>query len=168
MTGTDDRAPEAGDRRRAVADLEAAFSQLMVEFRRLYAQMSVAAAPGMLPATFKTLAFINRLGPITQSALAERLPADKGLVSRQVSELESLGMVARTPDPEDARVRHIEVTPFGRERLAAARGPYERMLTDALADWPLSEIDRLTSLLHALADGFVPGADARSGGDSAS
>jgi len=158
--------PAEADRRRAVSDLEAAFSQLMTEFRRLYTQMAQEASPGMLPATIKTLAFISRFGPITQSALAERIPADKSLVSRQVSELESLGFVARTTDPTDARVRHIEVTDAGRERLAAARGPYERMLNEALADWSLSDVHRLTSLLHSLAKGFTPAAQEDEAGEA--
>ncbi len=155
---TDGRAdlPADGPHTRAVRDLEDAFAHLMGEFRRVYAQVAATASPGMLPATFKLLTFIGRLGPVTQSCLAEHIPADKGLVSRQVSELEALGMVARTPDPEDGRARLIELTPFGRERMAAAREPYQRMLMDAVGDWPLSSVERLTALVHALADGAVP------------
>lgn len=159
---TEAPADRSGDdtRRRAVRDLEEAFAHLMGEFRRVYAQAAATASPGMLPATFKTLTWIDRLGPINQSCLAEKVPADKGLVSRQVSELETLGMVARTPDPEDGRARLIETTPFGKERLTAAREPYKTMLVSALGDWPLASIDRLTVLVHALADGAVPHPDA--------
>lgn len=146
-------------RQRAVRDLEEAFSELMGEFRRVYAQAAAAAAPGMLPGTFKTLAVIARQGPITQSCLVDRLAADKGLISRQLSELESLGMVARTPDPDDGRVRLIEITEHGSERLATALEPYQSMLLGALRDWPLGSIERLTTLIHALASGIVPHAD---------
>ncbi|MFT4212201.1 MAG: MarR family transcriptional regulator [Microbacterium sp.] len=159
MTHT--RADRPGDdtRRRAVRELEEAFSELMGEFRRVYTQAAAAASPGMLPGTFKALGAIARLGPVTLSALADRLTADKGLLSRQVTELESVGMIERRADPDDGRVRLIEITPHGRERLAAAREPYQAMLLETLDDWPLSSIDRLTSLIHALASGVVPHAD---------
>lgn len=151
--------PPDDTRQRAVRDLEEAFSELMGEFRRVYAQAASTAAPGMLPGTFKTLVVISRQGPITQSCLVERLAADKGLISRQVSELEGLGMIARTADPADGRVRLIEITDHGRERLDNALEPYQSMLLGALHGWPLPSIERLTTLIHALASGIVPHAD---------
>ncbi len=167
-TGTD--RPGDDTRRRAVRDLEEAFAQLMGEFRRVWAQAAAAASPGMLPGTYKTLGAVARLGPVTLSTLAEKLIADKGLLSRQVTELEAVDMIVRSADPDDGRVRLIEITPHGRERLTAAREPYQRMLLTALGDWPLSSIDRLTSLIHALASGAVPRADDlfETGSDSAS
>ncbi|MDQ1130771.1 MarR family winged helix-turn-helix transcriptional regulator [Microbacterium sp. SORGH_AS_0888] len=146
-------------RERAVRDLEEAFAELMREFRSIYAQAATTAAPGMLPGTFKTLIVIARQGPLTQSVLAERIAADKGLVSRQVTELEGLGMIARTADPTDGRVRLIEITEYGRDRVRTALDPYQSMLLGALKDWPLVSIERLTSLIHALAAGVAPHAD---------
>jgi DNA-binding MarR family transcriptional regulator len=151
-------ADRSGDdaRRRAVRDVEEAFAHLLGEFRQVYAQMAAIASPGMLPGTFKTLSWVARVGPTTQSCLADRLSADKGMLSRQISELESLGMVARTADPNDGRARVIEVTPFGRERLAAAQDPFKDDLATAMDDWPLSSIDRLTTLVRALTGRTVP------------
>ncbi|MFT4307043.1 MAG: MarR family transcriptional regulator [Microbacterium sp.] len=151
--------PGDDTRHRAVRELEEAFAELMGEFRRIYTQAAAVVSPGILPGTFRTLVMIARLGPVTLSALADRLTADKGLLSRQVTELESVGMIERRPDADDGRVRLISITPHGRERLAAAREPYQRTLLETLGDWPLSSIDRLTSLIHALASGAVPHAD---------
>ena len=148
--------PDDDTRRQAVRALEESFSELAAEFRRYYVRAAEVASPGMLPGTFKLLTVVARLGPITLSALAERLTADKGMLSRQVSELESLGMIERTSDPDDGRVRLIAATEFGRERLTASRSPYETILHEVLREWPLAEIDRLTSLVHALAVGAVP------------
>src|SRR5689334_16150185 len=91
-------------RREAVRGLEGAFGELMGEFRRVYAQAAESVSPGMLPGTFKVLSSIQRAGSISVSGLAERLTADKGQVSRSVTELEDLGLVERTTDAMDGRI----------------------------------------------------------------
>ena len=52
--------------------------------------------------------------------------------SRTVRELEDLGLITRTPDPEDGRSSLLSPTPEGLERLAAARAPQESLLLDTL------------------------------------
>lgn len=140
----------------AVQRLEGAFSGVMIQFRRYYADAAETASPGLLPSSFKALAALHRGGPTTLSQLAEKLTADKGLMSRQISELEQLGFVERTPDPGDRRIRLISVTELGRERLRAAREPYHREMTRILSDWPIESIDQLASLLQALSAGQRP------------
>jgi DNA-binding MarR family transcriptional regulator len=144
------------DRVDAVHALEGSFAELMAGFRRYVAQAAEAVSPGMQPGTFKVLTTVSRLGDVTLSALAERLSADKGLVSRSVSELEELGLVARTPDPADRRSRLISVTDAARARLADARAPHEGRLFTVLRDWSLDDIHHLTVFLHALAAGETP------------
>ncbi|AYF98005.1 MarR family winged helix-turn-helix transcriptional regulator [Protaetiibacter intestinalis] len=143
-------------RQEAVRGLEGAFGELMGEFRRIYVQAAASVSPGMLPGTFKVLSMIQRSGSETVSGLAERISADKGQVSRSVTELEDLGLVERTADRSDGRIKVISVTEEGRRRLEQARLPYEGRLTEVLADWPMESIERLTGLLHALARGETP------------
>jgi len=144
-------------RQLAVRGLEAAFGELMSEFRRVYAQAAETISPGMLPGTFKVLSLIQRAGgSMTVSGIAERMTVDKGQASRAVSELEELGLVVRTADPADARIKFISLTEKGERGLEKARLPYEGRLTDVLADWPLESIEQLTELLHALARGETP------------
>lgn len=143
-------------RRDAVRALESAFGELMVEFRRVYAQAAESVSPGMLPGTFKVLSSIQRAGSISVSGIAERLTADKGQVSRSVTELEELGLVERTTDAADGRIKLITVTEEGLARLERARLPYEGRLSESLADWPLESIEKFTELLHALAVGETP------------
>jgi DNA-binding MarR family transcriptional regulator len=128
----------------------------MNEWRRLYATSAEAVSPGMLPGSFKLLAVMSRTGPITLSALAERLTSDKGLLSRNVSELEDLGLVERTPDPHDGRVRLIALTPEGSARLSAAMAPHEERMFTALREWPVESIQQLSDLLSSLVTGAVP------------
>ncbi len=147
------------ERQAAVHALEGSFSELMTVFRRFVSEAAERVSPGMLPATFKALSVVSRFGPITLSALADRLAADKGFLSRGISELEDLGLVTRTPDPADRRSRLIAVTDEGHARLAEARAPHESRLYDAMADWSIDDIQHLSTLLHALAVGETPTRD---------
>jgi DNA-binding MarR family transcriptional regulator len=143
-------------RRLAVRSLEGAFSQLFTQLRRVYAQAAEAVSPGMMPGTFKVFTVIERMGSVTVSTLAERMDSDKSLISRSVSELEGLGLIERTADPSDGRIRLISITALGRSRLESVRYPYMDRLGDVLDEWPVEQIDRLTVLVQALASGEVP------------
>ena len=151
---TDQTTTEA--RTEAVRALEVEFGELATQFRRHMQDTANRISPGMLPGAYKILGTISRLGPITLSALAEALVADKGLVSRTVRDLEGLDLVARTPDPTDGRSSLLAVTQTGAIKLADARRPAENRLSQALGEWSLDDIRHLTALLHALSSGEVP------------
>lgn len=152
MTTDDTRAARA----EAVRTLETEFAELVSRFRRVVAENAERVSPGMLPGTYKVFTTIVGRGKVTQSELAEALIADKGLISRTARELEHLGLIERTPDPDDRRSNVLSPTAFGLERLSAARAPRENALVDALADWHLDDIRNLTRLLHALTAGERP------------
>ena len=92
----------------------------------------------MLPGAYKVFTTIVRRESVTLSALAEILTADKGQISRTVRELEQLGLIERTPDPEDGRSSLLSPTHEGLVRLAEARAPHERMLVDSLEEWSVA------------------------------
>ncbi|KRB37279.1 MarR family winged helix-turn-helix transcriptional regulator [Microbacterium sp. Root180] len=145
-------------RTEAVRALEAEFGELINRFRRVISENANRVSPGMLPGAYKVFTTIVRRESITLSALAESLMADKGQISRTVRELEQLGLIERTPDPDDGRSSLLSATPAGLERLAQARAPQERTLVDALEDWPIDDIRNLSRLLHALTAGESPSA----------
>jgi DNA-binding MarR family transcriptional regulator len=155
----DAAAVEQDPRHEAVRDLEGAFSLLFSQMRRAYAQAAEAVSPGLLPGTFKVFTVIDQTGPVTASTLAERLDTDKGGISRAVTELESLGLIERTSDPNDARMRLISLTPFGRERLQAVRYPFVDRLEEATGEWQMESIERLSGLVRALAGNIIPMTD---------
>ena len=146
-------------RRAVVRELEGAFSELMEEYRRAYILAAESVSAGMLPGTFKVLSAIQRAGSITVSGLAERLTADKGYVSRAVSELGQLGLVERIADASDARLKRISLSAEGARRIDNARSPHEQRLSRVLEDWPLESITQLTGLLQALTRGERPEPD---------
>jgi len=152
MTSDDTRAA----RTEAVRALEAEFSELINRIRRILIDNANRVSPGMLPGAYKVFTTIVRREGITLSGLAESLTSDKGQISRTVRELEQLGLVQRTPDPDDGRSSLLFPTAFGLERLAEARAPQENLLVDALDEWPVDDILNLTRLLHALTIGERP------------
>lgn len=147
---------DEGPRADAVRALESEFSDLINRIRRLIAENAERMSPGLLPGAYKTFTTIVRREQITLSALAEALMADKGQVSRTVRDLESLGFVVRTPDPEDGRSSLLSPTPLGLERLAAARAPQQSTLLTALEGWSVTDIEELARLLRALSAGEAP------------
>lgn len=151
---SDDPVREA--RTQAVRALEAEFGELINRVRRLLAENAERMSPGMLPGAYKVFTTIVRRERLTLSALAETLVADKGQVSRTVRELEDLGFITRTPDPDDGRSSLLSPTALGLERLALARAPQEDGLLSALDAWSLDDIHDLTRLLHALTQGSLP------------
>lgn len=150
-------APETPEARAdAVRALEAEFGELITRTRRVMMENANRVSPGMLPGAYKILSTIERCEQVTASTLAERMLIDKSQVSRTVRELEDLGFVERTPDPNDRRSALLRLTPLAVERLAAAREPQEGLLLRTLESWSLDDIDSLTRLLHALATGARP------------
>jgi DNA-binding MarR family transcriptional regulator len=74
----------------------------------------------------------------TQAALAEAIGADKSRIIPVLDELEAQGLIRRRPDPDDRRVRVLEITDKGREvkdvtQSAIQRGE-ERWLQQLSAD----------------------------------
>ncbi|WP_345800066.1 MarR family transcriptional regulator [Microbacterium sp. AZCO] len=145
-----------GARADAVRALEAEFGELITQFRRVIMENAHRVSPGMLPGAYKVFTTIVRRESVTISALAELLMTDKGQISRTVRELEQLGLVARTPDPTDGRSSLLSPTAEGLARLDAARHPHQSGLADALDEWQVEDIERLTHLLHALTNGITP------------
>ena len=77
-------------RTEAVRALEAEFGELVNRFRRIITENAHRVSPGLLPGAYKVFTTIVRREPVTTSALAEILTADKGQISRTVRELEEL------------------------------------------------------------------------------
>ena len=62
----------------------------------------------------------------TQAALADSIGADKTRIIPTLDELQQKGYIERRPDPDDRRVRLLEITPSGREVKNAIRRDIQR------------------------------------------
>lgn len=69
-------------------------------------------------------------------------------VSRQVRQLEDLGLVVRTKDPDDARAILLEVTDAGVDALQRMREQWRRTLAEILEPWPAKDREILGELLE--------------------
>lgn len=114
-------------------------------------------------ALFPLLVMIERLGPIGIVDLAGRVGRDYTTVSRQVTKLESQGLVERRASEGDARVRAAVVTSRGKAMTDAVDAARERMGRALFADWDISDVDTLVSLLQRFADAVEAQASADRG-----
>ncbi len=76
-----------------------------------------ARRAGLTPQRIDLMLLVRR-GPASQREIADQLCVSPSVVSRILDALEQLGLVARTRDLHDPRVRIPELTDAGRERLA--------------------------------------------------
>jgi DNA-binding MarR family transcriptional regulator len=92
-----------------------------------------------LDMTSAQLQIIGRLlvqGGISQARLAMLLDMEPITVSRHVDRMEAAGLVERRPDPEDRRVRLLQVTEKGRALLPHMRAVAQKVLEEAQEGLP--------------------------------
>lgn len=103
--------------------------------RRL--RQEAGASEDLSPTLTAALATVEREGPLTPSALAERERIQRPTATRVLRRLEQAGLVTRTVDPGDRRVAHVAATAAGRallKRIRSRKNEYLarriRLLTD--------------------------------------
>lgn len=116
------------------------------------AALIAAAGVDLDRALFPLLARVERLGPLGIVELAELAGRDYSTVSRQITKLEGLGLVARCASPDDGRVRAAVITAQGRVMTEALDQARQKVIQGLLADWPEDDVDALAHLLRKLAD----------------
>lgn len=139
------------------AELDLAVARVEQELGRLFARIRVswreAAAtvhPELQPLGYQVLTSIASGKATSAGAIIERLQTDKSAVSRQVRQLEQLGLVESVPDPEDRRARVLVATDLAQERVALARSRYEGRIGERLRNWTADDLDHFADLLAAL------------------
>jgi DNA-binding MarR family transcriptional regulator len=106
-------------------------------------------------ALFPLLMGIQRHGPIGVVALAELAGRDYTTVSRQLTKLESLGLIAGHPSTADKRVRAVVITAKGRTMAAALDEARERLAAEVLALWNKKDLKDLVRLMRRFADDLL-------------
>lgn len=124
--------------------------QLLVLARRLSKPVRLQGPSGetvLERPAYHALWRIVEEGPLRPTALAGLLEVDLSVVSRQVRALEDAELVARTPDPADARAALVSATPAG---LAAFRGTQRQrtqVLDEVVGGWPEQDREAFVRLL---------------------
>jgi DNA-binding MarR family transcriptional regulator len=83
--------------------------------------------------------------------LAERLGIDSPAVTRKVQQLEHLGLVVRSPDPEDGRASRLLLTREGRRSIERLLGARRVWLEELLSEWPTADRKEFARLLQLFA-----------------
>ena len=138
------RTRERVDREAALIGVEQAFTVRA----KLIAQVGVAIEPGVYP----LLRRIADWGPIRNSELALRIGLDVSTVSRQVAGLERAGLVMRAVDPDDGRAALLALSAEGTRVMTKLQRARRALMGDALAEWPVEDLERLGELLEQFAD----------------
>ncbi|TDC51085.1 MarR family transcriptional regulator [Jiangella ureilytica] len=117
------RGVEREDERRDLAAMMYPLVRALIDI-----EMPVLAAHGVSMWGYSVLSTLRSLGQMrTQAALAEAIGADKTRIIGTLDELQEAGLISRTPDPDDRRVRLLSLTDEGRRvEQAVKAGIHER------------------------------------------
>lgn len=122
---------------------------------QLRAAFVAAGLDGIRPAQAVALVPLAS-GALHASALADRLRVSRQAIAQAVAPLERHGYVTRVPDPADARVRLIELTPRGRQALRVMRSnalDLEKKWQQVLGEQRLAEFRETLALLLSAESG---------------
>jgi DNA-binding MarR family transcriptional regulator len=143
----DGSAPETGlaletDLGWAIRMVSTAFSRVATE--------SVAGLPGG-PRGYLVLIALAGGEPPTQLALAKEVSLDRTVMTYLLDDLETHGLVTRSPDPRDRRARLVLITDAGRTRLQQVRLSLGAAEARLLADLDDQDAEKLRALLSQVA-----------------
>jgi DNA-binding MarR family transcriptional regulator len=103
-------------------------------------------------ALFPLLIVIERKGPIGVVELADLVGRDYTTVSRQITKLDSIGLIHRRLSKTDNRVREAVITAHGKKMTRAIDAARERMAAVLFAKWSKRDLQDLARLMRRFAD----------------
>lgn len=118
-----------------VREIERELLVLIRRVRRTSVENARRVHPELPPAAYPVLLYVADHGPTRASDVVDHLGTDKGAVSRQVAQLEQLGLVTRSCDPEDRRAQALVLTADGRARLDRLAAERRSEFARRLAAW---------------------------------
>lgn len=153
-------AREAPFRERLEAEKRASTLQVLFKVARLVDELALArvaateGAPRLRRSHMSLLPHIE-LDGTRMSDLAERLGVSKQAVSQLVDDLEGFGVIARVPDPDDARARRVVFTQRGRDGFSRGLKVLRELEQELGATIGERKMEQLRSALLALHDVLV-------------
>jgi DNA-binding MarR family transcriptional regulator len=113
---------------------------LLTRVRRTSAEHARLVHPELQTTGYAVLLHLIENEPTRAADIVEALGIDKGAVSRQVAQLEQLGLLARTCDPEDRRAQTLVLSDDGRARLAVLREQRRSDFGRRLSTWSAADL----------------------------
>lgn len=97
---------------------------------------------------------INR-GVNTANQLLNLLRLDKGYISRVLKKLENEGLLSKTADKNDLRVKFLELTPAGHEALDEINRRADKQIQELFKDVEQSDIKTIISAMKKIQSELV-------------
>ncbi|MCS0634292.1 MarR family transcriptional regulator [Streptomyces sp. LP05-1] len=141
---------EAGGGDQEFLALERELAVLLRRARASSGEMAREVHPELEPAAYGLLVRLDETGSQRATGLAGYFGVGKATMSRQLRALETLGLVARDPDPADGRASLVRLTDEGRGRVRRVREARRERYMRKLAGWDRAEVAELARLLHQL------------------
>jgi MarR family transcriptional regulator, transcriptional regulator for hemolysin len=108
------------------------------------------AAEGASLPSWVVLSGLANLGSVTQGALATHVHLEGATITHHVDRLEASGLVRRRLDPDDRRVRRLELTDAGRELHARLHGAVVALQRRVLAGIEPDDMAALARCLEVI------------------
>jgi DNA-binding MarR family transcriptional regulator len=131
----------------SLRQLEREVAVLIRRIKRVIGERARAVHEDLQPAAYLMLSWLADEGPVRASSMVENFHIDKGAVSRQIQHLGELGLVVRTPDPDDGRATLIAASDDAVRRLADVAEHRRKWLDEQLADWSAEELASFAATL---------------------
>jgi DNA-binding MarR family transcriptional regulator len=127
--------------------LESEVGVMIRRIRRVLWERARAVHADLQPASYLMLAYLADHGAMRGSAIADTLAIDKGAVSRQLHHLVELGLVDRSPDPDDGRATLVSASAEAVRRIQHVAEDRRRWLDERLGDWTDDELADFAEVL---------------------
>jgi DNA-binding MarR family transcriptional regulator len=127
--------------------LEGEVGVLIRRIRRVIGERARAVHEDLQPAAYLLLGWLVDEGPVRASAIAESFAIDKGAISRQLQHLQDLGLVTRTPDPDDGRATLVAASEDAVRRMEDVAEFRRTWLDEQLGDWTARDLDAFIDAL---------------------
>ena len=131
----------------ALRHLEQEVAVMIRRVKRVVALRAALVHEDLQPAAYLMLGYVAEYGPLRASSMVEIFSTDKGAISRQVQQLEDLGLVVRLPDPDDRRASLVSATDDAVARLEEVASHRRKWLDERLGDWSDERLAAFTAEL---------------------
>ncbi len=129
----------------------AAFKQLLYTFLKLQRQLEDVLDPhGLVLSQFEAMVKIEANPGLIQQELVSHLLVTKGNVGALLDRLESMGLVARRPDPLDRRANRLHLTAAGAKLICRIRTEHRAFIDASFKGLDDARCRQLQSLLKAI------------------
>lgn len=141
-------AGDAAAHAKAMLQVEEGIAHLLGMMRGRWQVLAREVHPDLQPIGFRIVMALYAGGPQRATDLVERLGSNKSVLSRQLAQLQGLGLVERRVDSDDGRLIHMAVTQDAIRRLIEVATRDDRPHFRKLYSWPTERLHEFASMVE--------------------